>query len=78
MKQSEPNRCFESYSKHLRQRAPLQVAEQEKELDAAYDGLEGELRKVPCKNWHKVRHLMTQYHLCLHLCLASLRPHHMD
>ena len=32
----------------------MQVAEQEKELDAAYDSLEAELRKVPCKNWHKV------------------------
>ena len=42
------------YCKQLEMPAPLQVAEQEKELDAAYDSMEAELRKVPCKNWHKV------------------------
>ncbi|CAK0783213.1 hypothetical protein CVIRNUC_006412 [Coccomyxa viridis] len=38
---------------HEHLQACEKVAEQEKQLDAAYDGLEGELRKVPCKNWHK-------------------------
>ncbi len=32
----------------------LQVDKQEQELDDAYDALEKELRRVPCKNWHKV------------------------
>lgn len=35
-------------------RNAVQVAKQEQELDEAYDALEKELRKIPCKNWHKV------------------------
>ena len=42
-------------SKEWKVFAAVQVAEQERELDDAYDALQVDLRKVPCKNWHKVR-----------------------
>lgn len=30
------------------------MAKQEQELDEAFDALQVDLRKVPCKDWHKV------------------------
>lgn len=44
-----------AYSRHQKALpAAAQVAEQEQELDEAYDALQVDLRRVPCKNWHKV------------------------
>ena len=53
-----------------------QAARQERELDEAYDGLQVDLRKVPCKNWHKVGPEPSEYMLYARVALHAYAGMH--